>query len=555
MSANPSAEFARELIASLAARGVEDFVLCPGSRSGPLAHALAEAGSDNPPLGAPRINLHVRIDERSAAFLALGIARGRAAAGNPAPVAVITTSGTAVGNLLPATMEGHHSGIPLLLLTADRPTEMRGVGANQTTDQEGIFGVFVRWSTEVPAPDPDELPGRAALLAAEAVTIAMGDPSRDDMTGTPGPVHVGIEFREPLTSDGGVWHEPPQVEPTPSYGTRVVTTADVPTPLPDVERTVVIAGDGAGDVARRVAEARGWPLLAEPTSGARAGDNCIGSYLDLLESPAGQALVDRVHQVVVIGRPTLSRPIQALIAHAPALYVAAHGARWREAPRHASQVIRAVPHTWLEGTAGQQQLGGSEWLESWRGAAERIEATPQPWNGLAVATAFMAALGPGDVAVIGSSGPIRAVDRVAPAWRSGHAPYLMANRGLAGIDGTVSTAVGVALATGKATHALMGDVTFLHDIGGLLIGPREQRPRLRIVVVNDGGGTIFGALEHASAPAEHVDRVFTTPHGTDVGALCRGYGVPHSTVCSADALAKALAQPPGGFEVVEARLK
>ena len=555
MNTNPSAVLARELIATLAARGVQDFVLCPGSRSGPLAHALAEAGSDNPPLGAPRINLHVRIDERSAAFLALGIARGRAVAGTPAPVAVITTSGSAVGNLLPAAMEAHHSGIPLLLLTADRPSEMRGVGANQTTDQEGIFGGFVRWNADALAPEPDELPGRAATLATRAVAIAMGDPSRDDMTGTPGPVHIDLEFREPLTSDGGVWHEPPHVEATPSYGTRIVTPADAPTPLPHVERTVVVAGDGAGDVARRVAEAHGWPLLAEPTSGARAGDHCIGPYLELLGSPAGRALVDQVHQVVVIGRPTLSRSIQALIAHAPALYVAAHGARWREAPRHASQVIRTVPHIWLEGPAGQQQLGGSEWLGRWRDAASALEPEAHPWGRRAVATTFTDALGAGDVAIIGSSGPIRAVDRMGPAWPVGQAPRLIANRGLSGIDGTVSTAVGVALATGQPTHALMGDVTFLHDVGGLLIGPHEPRPRLRIVVVNDGGGTIFKELEHASGPAALVERAFTTPHGADLAAICAGYRVPHVEVRSADALARALAQPPGGFEVVEARLK
>lgn len=555
MSANPSATMARELIATLAARGVQDFVLCPGSRSGPLAHALAEAGGDNPPLGAPRVNVHVRIDERSAAFLALGLARGRAAVGTPAPVAVVTTSGSAVGNLLPAVMEAHHSGIPLILLTADRPSEMRGVGANQTTDQEGIFGTFVRWSTEASAAEPDELPGRAAMLATRAVAIAMGDPTRDDMTGTPGPVQVGIEFREPLTSDGGVWHEPPAVELTPSYGTRIVTPADTPTPLPAVERTVVIAGDSAGDVARQVAEAHGWPLLAEPTSRARAGDNCIGPYLDVLGSDAGRALVEQVHQVVVIGRPTLSRPIQALIDRAPALYVAAHGARWREAPRHASKVLRAVPYTWLSGQDDVLVREKSEWLARWQAAAATVELDPKPWTGRTVAAIFVESLRTGEVAILGSSGPIRAVDRVAPAWPADQGPYLIANRGLSGIDGTVSTAVGVALATRQPTQALMGDVTFLHDVGGLLIGPLERRPHLRIVVVNDGGGTIFKELEHASAPGALVERVFTTPHGTNLSAICAGYGVPHIEVRSADALAKALTQPPVGFEVVEACLK
>ncbi|MFW7414654.1 2-succinyl-5-enolpyruvyl-6-hydroxy-3-cyclohexene-1-carboxylic-acid synthase [Demequina sp. SO4-18] len=554
MSAHPSASFARELVASLYAYGVEDFVLCPGSRSGPLAHALAEAGGGNPPLGAPRVNLHVRIDERSAAFLALGIARGHAATAVPRPVAVITTSGTAVGNLLPAVMEAHHSGVPLLLLTADRPGEMRGVGANQTTDQVGIFDTFVRWSADSPAPAPDEPPGRAATLAARAVAIALGDPARDDMTGTPGPVHLDLEFRDPLGADGGVWHDPPRIEQTPSYGTPVVTPEDLPGPLPAVERGVVIAGDGAGEVARDVAEAHGWPLLAEPTSGARAGDACIGAYLDVLASPAGRDLADQVHQVVVIGRPTLSRPVQELVARAPSLIVAAHGARWREAPRHADKVVRTVPTSWLTRDDGRLDLGDSTWLARWRDAASEAQAAVSSWGGGAVAQAFMAVLGAADVAVLGSSGPIRAVDRVGPVWTPGAVPAVIANRGLAGIDGTVSTAVGVALATGRPTQALMGDVTFLHDVGGLLIGPLESRPRLRIVVANDGGGTIFAGLEHAAAPAAQVERVFTTPHGADLAAICAGYGIPHVAVRSADALARALSQPPVTLEVVEARL-
>lgn len=551
---NSSAPFARELVATLAQLGVEDFVLCPGSRSGPLAHALAEAGSGNPPLGAPRVNLHVRIDERSAAFLALGLARGRAAASTPAPVAIVTTSGTAVGNLMPAVMEAHHAGVPLLLLTADRPHELRGVGANQTTDQEGIFGTFVRWAMTSAAPEVGDEPGRAAVLATRAVAAALGNPDHDDMTASPGPVHLDVEFRDPLGPDNGVWDDPPHVDPTPSRGTGI-PTFDQPAPLPEVERGVVIAGDGAGDVARQVAEAHGWPLLAEPTSGARSGDACIGPYLDVLATQAGQDLADRIHQVVVIGRPTLSRPVQALIARAPALMIAGHGARWREAPRHADRVLRAVPSSWTSRADGRMEVEDLPWLREWKQAADAVVTDERPWGRRAVGRVFLAALAPDDVAVIGSSGSIRALDRIGPAWTPGEAPTLIANRGLAGIDGTVATAVGMALATGRPVHALMGDVTFLHDIGGLLIGPREVRPRLRIVVVNDGGGTIFGGLEHSAAPPENVERVFTTPHGADLASLCAGYGVGHKAVSSADALAKALATPPVGMEVVEARLR
>ncbi|GMA36078.1 thiamine pyrophosphate-dependent enzyme [Demequina litorisediminis] len=445
--------------------------------------------------------------------------------------------------------------MPLVLLTADRPGELRGVGANQTTDQVGIFGTFVRWSADAAAPAAGDEPGRAARLAMRAVAVALGDPARDDMTGTPGPVHLNLEFRDPLGPDNGVWDDVPLVEPHPSSGAYGIPVADSPAPLPEVERGIVIAGDGAGDVARRVAEAHGWPLLAEPTSGARSGDACVPGYLDLLASDAGAALARQVHQVVVIGRPTLTRQVQRLIADAPALMVAGHGARWREAPRHAERVLRTVPAVWTSRADGTLSLGDSQWLGRWHAAAAQVAPRERGWDRDAIAEAFLAALAPGDLAFVGSSGAVRAVDRVAPAWRPGDAPVLVANRGLAGIDGTVSTAAGMALAAGRPVLALMGDVTFLHDVGGLLVGPRERRPRLRVIVIDDGGGSIFGGLEHAAAPAANVERVFTTPHGADLGALCAGYGVKHTRVTNADALAKALTAPPTGIEVVQAKLR
>lgn len=545
MSEHPSGTLARVLIAALAERGVEDYVLCPGSRSGPLAHALADAGSGNPPLGAPSVRLHVRIDERSAAFLALGIARGRAAAGDPRPVAIVTTSGTAVGNLMPAVMEAHHAGVPLVLLTADRPAELRGVGANQTTDQVGLFGTFVRWEHDVPGPEVGRREDRPVQLAERAVRAAMGDGARDHLAAAPGPVHLNLGFREPLGADGGVWVDPPELPPGTGPIPTVIARPE-PASLERVARTVVIAGDGAGDRARQVAEAHGWPLLAEPTSGARSGTHCIADYVRLLESPAGADLADRVHQVVVIGRPTLTRPVQALIARAPALVVAAFGARWREVPPHAQRVERIVPESWVR--LDDAAVTDPTWLAAWKAGARIVPL--EGWGARVVAATWLAALGDA-IGVVGSSGPIRALDRVMPAARPGHAPLLMANRGLAGIDGTVSTAAGVALGSGRPVLALMGDVTFLHEAGGLLVGPREERPRLRIVVVNDGGGTIFSGLEHAAASPANVERVFTTPHGADLGAVCAGYRVPHAVVRSRDALATALAGPINGLEVIE----
>ncbi len=548
---HPAAAFARELIAALAAQGVTDYVLCPGSRSGPLAHALAEAASDAPPLGAPQVNLHVRIDERSAGFLALGIARARSLTGPTRPVAIVTTSGTAVGNLLPAVMEAHHAGIPLLLLTADRPTELRGMGANQTTDQEGLFGAFVRWATNSSAPETAEHGGRATLLAETALHWAIGDTERDDLAAAPGPVHLNLEFREPLGPDGGSWPDVSRDNATMQdrKRARLRNLAMPARALPDDPHGVVIAGDGAGDDARLVAEARGWPLLAEPTSGARAGDNAMSHYAEMLASGPGQELAARVHQVIVIGRPTLSRPILRLMDSAPSLMVASHGARWREAPRNAERVLPAVPEEWF-----QSGNADDAWMAEWRQACAAVAVHSERWDARAVARVFVSSLSADDVALLGSSGPIRMVDAVAPVWRAGHAPTLFANRGLAGIDGTVSTAMGLALALGRPTSALMGDVTFLHDVGGLLVGTEERIPDLRIVVVNDGGGTIFSGLEHAAAPAQNVRRVFITPHRVDLAALAVAYGATHTRATSVASLTKALAQPPVGVHIVEAAL-
>ena len=546
---HPAAAFARELVSALAAHGVADFVLCPGSRSGPLAHALAEASSEARTAGAPSVNLHVRIDERSAAFLALGIARARALDGKPRPVAIVTTSGTAVGNLLPAVMEAHHSGIPLILLTADRPSELRGIGANQTTDQEGIFGQFVRWEAEAHAPEKNERGGRATLLAARGVHWALGVPDREDMASAPGPVHLNVEFADPLGPDAGPW---PLIDPEKATlldrtRTRLRGFTLASRGLPRTEQGIVIAGDGAGDVARKVAEAHGWPLLAEPTSGARSGENALSGYVGMLSTQEGQEIAARVRQVVVIGRPTLSRPVQRLIDSAPMLFVAAHGARWREAPRHAERVLPIVPEEWFApGTVD------TEWLAAWRSACQEGATTKEAWNGRAVARVFVESLGATDVAMLGSSGPIRMVDAVAPAWPVGQVPTLVANRGLAGIDGTTSTAMGLALALDKPVSVLLGDVTFLHDAGGLLIGTEERTPNVRFVVINDGGGTIFNGLEHAKAPADVFRRVFTTPHGVDLSALALAYGARHVHASSSEALAAILAAPIDGVEVVEA---
>ena len=528
---NPSTSAARTVVAELVRRGVRHVVLAPGSRSAPLAHALADAA------GRGVLRLHVRIDERVAAFTALGLAR---VAG---PVAVVTTSGTAAANLHPAVLEASHSGVPLLLLTADRPHEVRGTGANQTTDQVRLFGSAVRYFADVPAPYGRR--GEAAdlrALLARAVAAAVGTRSGD-----PGPVHLDLAFREPLVPDDDAWPDAGAVSVTEALREPSSVVLD------DGPRTVVVAGDGAGAAARTFAEAAGVPLLAEPSSGARAGANAVGPYRLLLDQPS---LGGRIERVVVFGHATLSRQVSALLVRDGVEVVVVAGRRpdWVDAGSRAGRVVSAVAPG---GTAGS---GDGEWLASWQRAAKAaqdavdgvlVSGVP---TGPAVAALVWAARRPGEALVAGSSNPIRDLDlAAAPVVDAGaDVGPVFANRGLAGIDGTLSTAAGVALASGAPVRALVGDLTFLHDAGGLLIGPLEERPDLQIVVVNDDGGGIFGLLEHGDpAHADRFERVFGTPHGADIGALCAGYGVAHRRVTDLESLRPALAEPVSGRSVLE----
>jgi 2-succinyl-5-enolpyruvyl-6-hydroxy-3-cyclohexene-1-carboxylate synthase len=597
---------ARVLLQELAAHGVREVVLCPGSRSAPLAHALAAAASDAPPPGAPPVELHVRIDERSAGFLALGLAKAAAATGAPRGVAVVTTSGTAVANLHPAVLEAHHSGLPLVVLTADRPHELRGTGANQTTDQVGIFGAATRHEVDVPAPSGRDGESRdLRQVVGRAMADALGT-----RTGHPGPVHLNLAFRDPLVPDGTPWPtDPPEGRPFVVAGALVPRGGAVPGaasldtaieasgPLDgaapratahelapeavdaiDLERTVVVAGDGAGSVARALAEAQGWPLLAEPSSGARGSTHAIAAYRALLDSALGRA----VRRVVVLGRPTLSRPVQVLLARedVQVVVVAPGGGPWTDPSRRAAIVLPGVPEAWLRGRPDHRRgavvsrtpaaaPGRHDWLGAWQhasvaaiAAVERALDDAEAWDGTrsaprltgpGVARFVARATGPDDVLVVGSSNPVRDLDLVAD-WSA--SPVVLANRGLAGIDGTVSTAVGVALGLpGRRVRALMGDLTFLHDAGGLLHGPLEREPDLQIVVANDDGGSIFATLEHGAI--EHADgfeRVFGTPHGADLAALSAGFGIRHRLARDAEELAVALAVPGPGISVVEVKV-
>ncbi len=580
------------LLLALRDSGVHDIVVAPGSRSQALALAAAELER------AGGVRLHVRIDERGAGFLALGLALE-----SRRPAVVITTSGTAVANLHPAVLEAHHSGVPLIVCTADRPAELRGIRSNQTTMQPGIFAGAVRLERDVAAPEGE--PGEAdaaARLARDAIDAALGrDASGQSVPHPgPGPVHLNLQYREPLSAAitlGGDRAFPPTSAPAPAVPRSAEGAGAVIEPGP---RTVVIAGAGAGSVAEEFARAGGWPLLAEIASAAHFGPNLVVAYRELLREPG---FGDQVERVVVFGHPTLSREVPALVQRddVETIAVAPTGIEWYNPGRRVRRFERAVRAADHHSTAEERAWTG-RWVQSSRALiADRMPQTASGLSGVdetghvsdfaaqreymraqlaavrapvtrrMLVDAVWAATWPHDRLVFGASRLIRDADRVVPGRRI----TVHANRGLAGIDGTVATALGIAIAsqsaepgeqTGDAaalassartgvTRAVIGDLTLLHDVGSLLLGAGESRPRIQLVVGNDGGGTIFDALEvAASAPREAFDRVQFTPQQVDLSALANAYGWTYVRVTTRGELDGALTGRIDGPQLVEVPL-
>ncbi|HEY8371908.1 MAG TPA: 2-succinyl-5-enolpyruvyl-6-hydroxy-3-cyclohexene-1-carboxylic-acid synthase [Pseudonocardiaceae bacterium] len=563
---NPSTAQARVLVDELVRNGVRHVVLSPGSRNAPLSFALHEAAV------AGRITLHVRIDERSAGFLALGLARGLThRPGCRGLVAVTCTSGTAVANLHPAVLEAQHAGRPLLLLTADRPSELVGTGANQTVRQSGLFGPEV---AVVDFPVAERRAGQNAVwrgLVCRAAALAA----------TGRPVQVNLPFREPLVPDSDPeWPEPldgradglPWTTVHPPGGTVVPSGDDRTDHLGP--RTVVVVGDAPAHLVRPaglLAARAGWPVIAEPTGAAgavEAGALVLqhGALL-LAAGPLPEPL--RPDAVLVVGRPTLSRGVQRLLRETPVVHVVGDPTAWVD-PQHVAAHVSSwsgFPFPTDEPGSGsgdgpavrRDPAWARDWAAADAAAASTVDRTlaTEPWpTGLHVARDLVAALPPRSVLFLGSSNPVRDVDLVGA--RRGDL-LVLANRGVAGIDGTVSSAMGAVLGAREvdgrlgAGYALLGDLTFLHDTNGLLLGPGEVRPDLAIVVVNDDGGGIFSLLEQgAPEHATVFERVFGTPHGTDLAALCAAHGVPHRTVGSREEFLDAL-RPAPGLRVIEVR--
>lgn len=531
---NPSTTQARVVVDELIRGGVRDVVLCPGSRNAPLAFALQDADRSG------RIRLHVRIDERTAGYLAIGLA---IAAGSP--VCVAMTSGTAVANLGPAVVEANYARVPLIVLSANRPYELLGTGANQTMEQLGYFGTQVRATISLGL--AEDAPERLDALNAtwRSATCRVLVAATGSRTANAGPVQFDIPLREPLVPDP----EPHgAVIPQGRQGGRPWTytppvTFDQPLDIDLTPDTVVIAGHGAGT---HPALAQ-LPTVAEPT--APAPENPL--------HPLALPLL-RPKQVIMLGRPTLHRPVSTLLAdpHVP-VFALTTGPRWPDVSGNSQAtgtraVTTGAPNpAWLHRCAETNRHAND---------AVRGQLAAHPLTtGLHVAAAVADALRPGDQLVLGASNPVR---DAALVGLDTHGIRVRSNRGVAGIDGTVSTAIGAALAherDGNAdgparTVALIGDLTFVHDSSGLLIGPTEPTPRgLTIVVSNDNGGGIFELLEQGDPRFSDVSsRIFGTPHDVDVGALCRAYHV-ESRQIEVGELHAALDEPGPGMRVLEVK--
>jgi 2-succinyl-5-enolpyruvyl-6-hydroxy-3-cyclohexene-1-carboxylate synthase len=541
---NAGRAFALVLVDELVRHGMQHAVVAPGSRSTPIALALIED---------PRVTVHVRIDERSAAYLALGLAK---ASGCVVPV--LCTSGTAASYFHGAVMEADLSRIPLLVLTADRPPELHGIGANQTVEQQGMYGNAARWAPIVAAPEsqPDSVADWRSL-AAEAVDHCLGR-----LDGPPGPVHLNLPLRDPLipTDDGvGFPYDLNEHTERPDRERRSTTTPpeSLTRRLHAAHRGVVVAGGwsvGAGPQAVLDFAARArWPIIAEPHSNVRHGAHALRTTDALLRDEAFVA-AQRPDLVVVIGRVGLSRALLGWLAGVPHVVVSPDGGNW-DVTGKAEAVVCCGTET-LNLVDVPSADGG--WLAAWQEASTRasdaIDSVLDESTSLTepkVARDVAALVPDGGVLVVASSMPIRDLDLV---MRPRSGVRILANRGVSGIDGFVSTAQGIAIGhpSDGPTVALCGDLSLLHDINGLLPGP-DARPDVTYVVINNDGGGIFSLLpQGSSVDPEAFERLFGTPHGMSLQQVAVAYAVDYAEVRTAAELTTSLSSY-GGVRIIEIR--
>jgi 2-succinyl-5-enolpyruvyl-6-hydroxy-3-cyclohexene-1-carboxylate synthase len=530
------ATFAATLVDEWVRAGVRHAVVAPGSRSTPLAVAL---DADD------RIAVHVFLDERSASFCAVGIGRATGV-----PAVVVTTSGTAAAECHAAVLEASYGRVPLVVCTADRPPELQGVGAPQTVDQVGLYGRAVRWAAEPGVPDPATA-GTWRSLGSRAVAEATG--------ARPGPVHLDLAFRDPLVGqpgelppgrdDGAPWH---RIWPLRWPGTTEAVAASLRS-----ARGVIVAGAGAarGGVAS-LAKATGWPVLADPLSGCRV-PGAVSAFDSILRVRAF-AEAHRPDVVVRVGALPASKVLGEWLAGSGArIALVERAGTFLDPDRLAADVLPGGPAVLADLARRLEGIGEPSWGAAWRTADDaaqaaiaRVLAGREEVTEPAVARSLLAALPDGATLVVSSSMPVRDLEWYGAA-RDG--VRVLANRGANGIDGVLSTAVGVALASGGPTALLIGDLALLHDAGGLL-GLAEREVDLAIVVVDNRGGGIFSFLPQARAlPPPRFERLLATPHGVDLPSLVAVHGVAALRVHDADGLVPALTaavHTPGPLVVV-----
>lgn len=611
---NPATLLARAVVASLVEAGVKRVVISPGSRNAPLTYALADAAQ------AGYLQLRVVVDERSAAFVALGASRSDwLHEGLARPAVAVMTSGSAVANAHPAVVEADAAGVPLIILSADRPHALVNTGASQTTVQTGIFGAATRYQADL---GDTNASGAVANQVRRAVAAASGRLSLD-----PGPVHLNVRLAPPL-APAAPW-QVPHLEPKTHWlrarkpleeQLNGVTVSQVGCRLglDPARRGVIVVGDNddaeLAHYAAALAHAWGWPLLAEPTSLVRTNANAVAAYSALLAGgdvsvgADGAQLSQEIEQLLVVGHPTLTRPIGALLARADIYQVVlTNRARWSDVSGRAAYVTtleqalsslnipgggagaevgadadaggdasasadagagagvggstgkNAAPTLWLQRwlQAGQQQLNATSVTKAAQMALTTWQATSQ-YKSHSQSTAIHSDSLENSVTLMAASSmTIRYLDAGLPAGKQlkKMPGPVVANRGLAGIDGTISTAVGLAWASGQPVRVIIGDLAAAHDLTGLVKAVTETEVDLQVIVLDDHGGKIFSGLEYgASELSNYFPRFFTTAQQVDFAQAAAAFGAHVDVIDDVDGLQSLLSKPIAGRSLVHVKL-
>ena len=501
---------ARVIVQACLDAGAEQVVIAPGSRNAPLSWAFAQAEK------AGLIKIQVRIDERDAGFLALGIAKATAK-----PVPVVVTSGSAVANLMPAVVEAFHSAVPVIVLSADRPASSRGKSAPQTINQFGMFGTFVKYQIDV----------ADGLTDSTEVSKAIDSSN----TGRPGPVQVNAQFELPLMPDKENLEWQPKIPTVKSISEFECKQKEIEVS----SRGIFVVGDTADlkalEQINKFSLELGWPIIWEPTANAHMFQNSISHGVVLLQAD----VAPEVDVVVTLGTVGLSRAVLGLLKNAPvhlAIHTATAGPDLPNPVTSADEILECVPKLTAE--------VDPEWLSQWQildnQAAALVTAAlaPDTLTGPSAARLVWDQAGVDDQLFVAASWPVRHLEAHATK-RSGL--QVFGNRGANGIDGLISTAMGMAIGLKKRTVLLMGDIAFLHDLGGLNLGEGQDQPNLTIVVLDNNGSGIFSQLEQGAVEyQEHYEKVFGTPHGKDLWVIAESLGIPAKQVTSKTELKFAL---------------